>query len=155
MFICDRGAVIMVKVIYFDEGSATDFLQIYYGCSIAITDEKEGTVGYKLNGKSHKQACVGNNFLFFLKACFSISRNAEISKSNGSLLKTTISNTILAGFVNFTSNQEIDNKDIEVFKDFKLSVIKDSFAFAKMLKEDSKLSEEVADYNFLEFDVNR
>lgn len=149
----------MIKVIYFDEGSATDFLQIFYGGSIVITDEKTGTVGFNLKGKSSVNVGAGNNFFSFLKASFSISGDTEMARSKNSLLKTTISNTILTDFVSFSNDNEENNGNIEIFKEYKVGVIKGSFAFAKMytpfikmLKEGTKISNELDDFNYLEFD---
>lgn len=149
----------MIKVIYFDEGSATDFLQIYYGGSIVVTDEETGKVGYTLNAKANAEVGAKVGFLSVFKTGFSLSGNADSSKSKDSLLKTTISNTILSDFVAFSDDNNLNKGDIEIFKGYKLSVIKDSFTFAKMFtpfvkmfKEGSEYSSELEDFNFLEFD---
>ncbi|MCR8982454.1 DUF6414 family protein [Brevibacillus laterosporus] len=149
----------MIKVIYFDEGSATDFLQIFYGGNIVIMDEQKGELGYKLKGKSDVTVGAGSNFFSFLKASFSINGNGELYKSKDSLLKTTLSNTILSDFVSFASDLEENSGDIKIFKGYKVRVIKNSLAFAKMytpfikmLKEGSDFSNGLDSFNYLEFD---
>ncbi|MCY9281216.1 MULTISPECIES: DUF6414 family protein [Bacillus] len=146
------------KVIYFDEGSATDFLQIHFGGNIVIEDEKQGKLRYDVNGSAKGELKAGSSFFSFLKASFSMSGNAEFSKSKNSLYKTTISNTILSDFVDFSSDPEI-NKGIEVFKGYKVNPIPESFTFVKMytpfikmLKEDSTFTKELKDFNYMDFD---
>ncbi|MFE3892852.1 DUF6414 family protein [Priestia sp. YIM B13446] len=148
----------MYKVIYFDEGSATDFLQIYYGGNIEIVDEDNGKFTYKMSGSAEGKAGIGNSFLSLIKASISLTGNANIEKSKDSLLKSTITNTLLADFVKFANSH--DNKNsIEIFEGFKVNSIKDSFSFIKMyspyikiLKEDTEYTQELADFNFMEID---
>ncbi|PAL04097.1 DUF6414 family protein [Peribacillus simplex] len=148
----------MYKVIYFDEGSATDFLQIYYGGNIEVVDEENGKFAYKLSGSANGKVGVGNSFLSLVKASFSLAGNANIEKSKDSLLKSTITNTLLSDFVQFANSEE-NNNQIDIFKGFKVDSINNSFAFIKMyspyiklLKEDTKYTEELTDFNYMEID---
>jgi Family of unknown function (DUF6414) len=148
----------LYKVIYFDEGSATDFLQIFYGGKVELVDEESGKFAYKLSGSANGTVGIGNSFLSLIKASFSLTGNANIDKSKDSLLKSTITNTLLSDFVKFAESKE-NNNQINVFKGFKVDSINNSFAFIKMyspyiklLKEDSKYTEELTDFNYMEID---
>ncbi|MGX4768141.1 DUF6414 family protein [Bacillus mojavensis] len=100
------------KVIYFDEGSATDFLQIHFGGNIVIEDEEQEKILYDVGGSAKGELKAGNSFFSFLKASFSMSGNAEFSNSKNSIYKTTISNTILSDFVDFSNDLE-NTREIE------------------------------------------
>jgi Family of unknown function (DUF6414) len=148
----------LYKVIYFDEGSATDFLQIFYGGKVELVDEESGKFAYKLSGSANGTVGIGNSFLSLIKASFSLTGNANIDKSKDSLLKSTITNTLLSDFVKFADSNE-NNNQINVFKGFKVDSINNSFAFIKMyspyiklLKEDSKYTQELSDFNYMEID---
>ncbi|MCU4715885.1 DUF6414 family protein [Bacillus cereus] len=100
---------------------------------------------------------VSTSFLSLLKAKISMSASGEMANSKDSLLKTTITNTILTDFVNLSG--EDCEKNIEIFNGFKVMVPNESITFAKMytpfikmLKEGSKFTEGLADYNYLELD---
>ncbi|MCU4715886.1 hypothetical protein OCE25_26890 [Bacillus cereus] len=42
----------IIKVVYFDESSAADFLQMYYGGSLVVTDEGTGKYSINFKGKA-------------------------------------------------------------------------------------------------------
>jgi hypothetical protein len=142
----------MYKVIYFDEGSATDFLQIYYGGNIEVVDEENGKFAYRLNGSVEGKGSVGKSFLSLIKASISLTGSANVEKSKDSLLKSTITNTLLSDFVEFANSEQNENQII-TFKGFKVDAVSGSFTFIKMyspyiklLKEDTKYTQDLADF---------
>ncbi|UOR12633.1 DUF6414 family protein [Halobacillus amylolyticus] len=146
----------MYKVVYFDEGSATDFIQIHYGGNIEIVDEDSGKFSYQLKGSTDAKVGVGNSFLSLIKANFSLSGSGSIEKGKDSILKSTITNTLLSDFVDFAKSEENENK-IKVFEGYKVDSISNSFAFIKMyapyiklLKEDTEYTQDLADFNFID-----
>jgi hypothetical protein len=148
----------MYKVIYFDEGSATDFLQILYGGNIEVVDEENGKFAYKLNGSAAAKVGIGNSFLTLIKASFTLNGSASLEKSRDSLLKSTITNTLLSDFVKFANSEE-NKEHIDIFKGYKVDSIKNSFTFIKMyspyiklLKEDTEYTKELASFNLMEID---
>lgn len=148
----------MYKVIYFDEGSATDFLQIHYGGNIEVIDENQGKFSYNLKGDTEGKVSVGNSFLSLLKAQFSLTGSGSIEKGKDSILKSTITNTLLSDFVDFAKSDENENK-IKIFEGYKVDAIKDSFSFIKMyapyiklLKEGTQYTQDLADFNFIDID---
>ena len=148
----------MYKVIYFDEGSATDFLQIYYGGNIEVIDEENGKFTYNVGGFIDGKLGAGNSFFSLLKASISLTGSTNMDKSKNSLLKSTITNTLLSDFVDFAMSSDNKNK-IEFFEGFKVDSLKDSFTFLKMyspyiklLKEDTAYTKDLSDFNFIEID---
>lgn len=148
----------MQKIIYFDEGSATDILQIEYGGELISVDEDKGT--FHFGGKAEVSAEVGAGTSFFtaIKAAFSTKVSTDISNSKDSLVSKTISNTILADFYKLSNKLKEENK-ISIFENYKIRPIKNSFAFLKMytpymkiIKEGSPLLAEMDDFDILNFD---
>lgn len=89
----------MRKIIYFDEGSATDILLIEHGGQISSINESEGTVSLK--GEANGELSVGTStgFLNIVKAAFSTKVSASVSHSKDTLATKTVTNTILTDFV--------------------------------------------------------
>lgn len=148
----------MNKVIYFDEGSATDFLQIYYGGHITSVNEETGAIHLGTSVKTDAELGAGIKFLTVVKAAFSLKASAEASQATDSLVRKTISNTILSDFFLLSKQTEAVN-EIAGFINFSVEPIQDSFSFIKMytpfmkiFKEDSSLVESLKDLNFLELD---
>ncbi|PDY27720.1 DUF6414 family protein [Bacillus thuringiensis] len=148
----------MQKVIYFDEGSATDMLQIEYGGELISVDEDKGTVQFGGKAEAGVEVGAGTNFFTAIKAAFTTKVNVNSSFAKDSLVTKTISNTILADFYNLSSKLE-EEKKIYIFRDFQIRPIKNSFSFIKMytpyvkiFKEDSALVEGMKDFDVQNFD---
>ena len=148
----------MYKVVYFDEGSATDFLLLHFGGKIEVVDEKTGKFAYNISGYTDGKAGLGTSFLNLIKASFSLSGSVDMEKSKDSLLKTTITNTLLTDFVKFATSKENKNH-IDIFEGYKVQSIKNSFAFIKMfspyiklLKEETEYTKDLKDFNIFEID---
>ncbi len=60
----------MRKIIYFDEGSATDILLIEHGGQISSIDENKGTVSLKGEAGAGISAGASSGFLNIVKAAF-------------------------------------------------------------------------------------
>lgn len=148
----------MQKVICFDEGSATDILQIEYGGELLSIDEEKGTVQFGSQAKASAEVGAGTSFFTAIKAAFSTKVSAEASNSKDSLVTKTISNTILADFYAI-SGKLIEKNKLHKFENFYTRPIKNSFAFIKMytpymkiIKEDSPIMEDMKDYDIRNFD---
>lgn len=148
----------MQKVIYFDEGSATDILQIKYGGQLVSVDEDKGTVHFGAKAEGSAEVGLGTNFFSAIKAVFAAKINTDTSINKDSLVTKTISNTILADFYNLSVelNKEMN---ISIFKDYQIRPIKNSFSFIKMytpyikiFKEDSDLIDGMKDFDVKNFD---
>lgn len=148
----------MQKVIYFDEGSATDILQIEYGGELISVDEEKGTVHFGGKAEASAEVGLGTNFFTAIKAAFSTRVSVDAKSASDSLVTKTISNTILADFYKLSSKLKEERK-LHIFVDFHIRPIKNSFAFIKMytpymkiIKENSPLMSEMQDFDIHNFD---
>ncbi|WP_277655894.1 DUF6414 family protein [Seleniivibrio woodruffii] len=121
----------LLKILYFDEGSAIDYLSICNGGNFV----KEDTKAKKTNTSTAGN--IGGNISsgIFLKALkpfldidFETGGKASISKFGESVVKSSITNTVLTDFLDVAER----DKDIFKFKDITVHAQKDSVSFFKM-----------------------
>lgn len=117
----------MLKVIYFDESSATDYLCIYSGGTQQTTKEDIEQKAKELAGKAGIGLFAKLSWLPFLGGEGETSLEAGYSKSGTSLIQTTLSNTVLTDFIE-TANP--DNR-IHKMKNCKVRPAKNSIAYFK------------------------
>lgn len=130
----------LTKVIYFDESSVTDYIQIIEGGQLVKTTELlSGDID---NGKAKVtgELSVGISSLF--KNLIGIGAKAqanselETSFKSETLIKTILQNTILTDFLDIIENGE---SHIEVFNNIKIKVIKDSLSYVIMISPYMKM----------------
>ncbi len=124
----------LAKVIYFDEGSVTDFIQITEGGELTKTTEllseksgavesgAEGTVSVGISGLFRKLVGIGTDG--------KLSLSADASLKKDSLVKTILQNTILTDFLD---EAEKKGSHISVFDNIEIKVIKDSLSYVIMI----------------------
>ncbi|MBD7939048.1 hypothetical protein H9655_18580 [Cytobacillus sp. Sa5YUA1] len=128
----------MKKIVYFDEESVTDYLQISNGGNLNKTTEllKETGKNAQIDGKAGVGTTKDNVFSNFLNALIGFSGNVEVNAAAGAkvktdnIAKTIIQNTILTDFLDSLGN---DNSAIEEFKDYILEAEKDSLTYIVMI----------------------
>lgn len=103
----------MIKVIYFDETAATDYITIQNGGQIDWTSTENKERLAKLIAEIDVQAKGGVNFLSFLKASLSGNTNTNIDINTNKLIKSTVTNTILTDYISIASK----DKNIHQFHD--------------------------------------
>lgn len=121
----------MIKVIYFDEGSATDFIYVLGGGK--NTDRKEHIVDKTTQIAVGADAEIGKSAGIFsvLTAKIGLEGNADLSREGSTIITKAVENTILTDYL---SCMEKDGKQyIRVFKNCKLYPYPQSFAFFKMV----------------------
>ncbi len=130
----------LTKVIYFDESSVTDYLQIIEGGQLVKTTELlSGDID---NGKAKVagELSVGISSLFknLIGIGTKVQANSELETSFKSemLIKTILQNTILTDFLDII---EKGKSHIEVFNDIKIKVIKDSLSYVIMISPYMKM----------------
>lgn len=110
----------IVKIVYFDEGSATDYCQIESGGNVntsttaSDSDAKgiEGTVGASINTKL-------SSLFPFLKSEANASGSAEATYHIETVVKSIVTNTVLTDFLNSVNAEDggpitlLENKNIE------------------------------------------
>ena len=142
----------MIKVVYFDDLSATDYLNIYDGGEKIQTKNKIEEKNKELASKTSANLFAKLSWLPFLGGSAETSASADFSLSGSSLVKTTLSNTVLTDFLNRAQNDE----RICVFNDYKVRAYKNSIAFFKMFTPFLKItkSDFTTDEGFV-FDISK
>ena len=95
----------IIKVIYFDEGSASDYITVQNGGQIdwSNSDNKEKLA--KIIAEIDVQAKGGFNFFSAIRASVSGHTNASIDASSSKLIESTLTNSLLTDYI------EIADKD--------------------------------------------
>ena len=118
----------MIKVVYFDVESATDYLNIYNGGNIIQTADKVKQKNAEIATQASAGVFAKLSWLPFLGGEASAEASAALSKGSASLVKTTLSNTVLTDFL---EKIKADEK-IRRFSDLELYAYKNSIAYFKM-----------------------
>lgn len=119
----------MIKVVYFDDSSATDYLYIYDGGKTIQTSEKVKDKSKELANKTSAGLFAKLSWLPFLGGQASTEVSADFSYKGYSLLTTTLSNTVLTDFLLKIEN---DSERIKKFIGYGVKAYKNSIAFFKM-----------------------
>lgn len=119
----------MIKVVYFDDASATDYLYIYDGGQIIQTSEKVKDKSKDLASKTSAGVFAKLSWLPFLGGDASTEAHVDFSYKGSSLLRTTLSNTVLTDFL---SKIKDDADRIIKFTGYSVKAYKNSIAFFKM-----------------------
>ncbi|WP_062323084.1 DUF6414 family protein [Halolactibacillus sp. JCM 19043] len=134
----------MKKIIYFDESSALDILDLK---NEGRSQEIMENIVKKANDMSIG-AKVGTGILdiFNFGGSFNVKGGASRNKSN--ILTTNLTNTILTSFVDLIDDKESKGYGIQELKDSKLYIVPESAAFIKSITPFVKIfktSEELTD----------
>ncbi|MFR8145395.1 MAG: DUF6414 family protein [Clostridia bacterium] len=122
------------KIIYFDEESITDYVQIVEGGemqkTIELLNETEGTLGTQ--AKASGSAGISGVFKAILGLESKIDANIELGTSlnTNKMAKNILKNTILTDFISIL---EKENTNIKNFKNYKIFVEKDSLSYIVMI----------------------
>ena len=121
----------MIKVIYFDEGSATDFIYVLAGGK--STDKKEHIVTKttELAAGAEAEASKSAGILSVISAKVGVGTNADFSREGNTIVTKAIENTILTDYLEHAS--KTGKTYIRVFSDCKPYPYPNSFAYFKML----------------------
>lgn len=119
----------MKKIIYFDEASALDILDIKSnGRTEKIMETMvEKASKYSMNGK------IGTGILDFFNLGVSANSNGQYDKGKSNILKTNLTNTILTSFIELLNEKQSIEYGLEELMDYKLSIPPDSAAFIKSI----------------------
>lgn len=127
------------KVIYFDENSATDYVQIIEGGELAQTTELLSVGGTSGDTEIGTKVSFGFGKLFRslvgLDASASIEANLRANFQDEKLVKNILQNTILTDFLNIVEgNLKSDTKTtgIQLIEDYKIEVIENTLSYIIM-----------------------
>lgn len=139
-----KGNIKLCKIVYFDEESVTDYIQIIEGGKLEKTTELLGESSDSGNASIDGKASVGIGKV--LKALVGFEVNAsvhaemETSFNTNQMVKNIVKNTILTDFINLI--EEIPSKKknsinsggaIHKFKDYKIYAPKESMSYVALI----------------------
>ena len=142
----------MIKVVYFDDSSATDYLYIYDGGKSVQTSEKVKDKSKELANKTSAGLFAKLSWLPFLGGEASTELSADFSYKGQSLLTTTLSNTVLTDFL---SKIENDNDRINKFDGYGVKAYKNSIAYFKMFTPYLTMTKSDVTSEGVSFDLSR
>ncbi|URZ05952.1 DUF6414 family protein [Clostridium felsineum] len=118
----------MIKVVYFDDSSATDYLNIYDGGQKIQTKDDIENKNRELANRTMAGVYAKLSWLPFFGGSAKTDINTNISIGGSSLIKTTLANTVLTDFL----EKSKQDKRVVDFSDFKLKAYKNSITYLKM-----------------------
>ena len=122
------------KIVYFDEGSVTDYVQIVAGGKLEKTTELLDLDNSGGNADLKTNASIGISSIFKSLIGFGVkaetNANLDISYKSESLVKTILQNTILTDFLDLAKDESLG---IKKYDDVEIRVIKDSLSFIIMV----------------------
>lgn len=118
----------MIKIVYFDDESATDYLCIYNGGEIKQTTEEIKKKSLELANDTTTKFMAKLSWLPFFGVSASNETSINAGASKNSLIKSTLSNTVLTDFL---KKVEGDNR-IEKFHNYTVYPYKNSISYFKM-----------------------
>ena len=118
-----------IKIIYFDEGSATDLLYILGGGKSTDKEEKIVTKTTQLAAGAEAQAGAKINLLTKITAGMGIDGSADASREGRSILSKAIESTVLTDYIRCTENEA--KSHITVFTKCKPYAFPGSFTYFK------------------------
>lgn len=118
----------MIKIVYFDEESASDYLDISVGGKAASTSEAVKERSKNMHGKVESSLIAKLSWLPFLGTSAEASLGAGFSATGKSILSKTLSNTILTDYLAKASEDE----RIRQLRSLQVMALSGSMAFAKM-----------------------
>lgn len=141
----------MIKIVYFDNASAIDYLNIYNGGERVQTKEEIKQNSEELTTKAGISVFAKLSKLPFFGLKTEAGVEASMNLDNNSLVKTTIANTILTDFM---GKSKTDDK-IKKFKGFKLMAYKNSITFFKMFTPYLKMTKSDFESEGVTFDLSK
>ena len=121
----------MIKIVYFDEGSVTDFIYVLNGGK--NTDKKEHiiTKTTELAAGAEAEANKSASVLSILSAKIGVGANADFTREGNTIITKAIENTLLTDYLEYISKN--GKAYIKIFSNCKPYPYPKSFAFFKML----------------------
>lgn len=131
----------LIKVVYFDEASALEYLDIKNDGRYIFNEEEIKNKETNVKNNNEAKLGIGGKAFELLKyigveAKASTEVSGGFSKSNHKLFNSSISNTILTDFL---KNVDESGKEVVTFVDYDFRVIDNSFAYIKTIAPILKL----------------
>lgn len=118
----------MIKIVYFDEQSASDYLDISAGGKAASTSKDVRDRTTDLHARVETSLAAKLSWLPFIGASAETAAGIGVLSAGQSILSKTLSNTILTDYL----NQVVDDDRVHRLQGLQLTATRDSMAFMKM-----------------------
>ncbi|KKO85604.1 hypothetical protein VH13_05915 [Corynebacterium ulcerans] len=118
----------MIKVVYFDQDTASDYLDIVAGGSLESTKENIGTRTAETHATVEAKLSAKLSWLPFIGGAGELGAGAEASLAGESILSKTLSNTILTDYLKTSDG----DSRISKLNGFRVYPAENSMAFMKM-----------------------
>lgn len=118
----------IVKVVYFDEETASDYLDIASGGRAMATTEDVKKRSEELHGSFEARLAAKLSWLPFLGASSAADVGASTTASGSSILRKTLSNTILTDYL----PKALKDERILRLQEYRVSAPRESMAYMKM-----------------------
>ena len=120
------------KVVYFDEESVTDYVQIVSGRTLEKTTELINESNKHLNGQAEAKGSFSTILaaLAGIKATASVGVDAGASFNADKIARNIVKNTILTDFLGIIGK---DSKGIKEFSGYEISAPKDSLTYVALI----------------------
>lgn len=118
----------IVKVVYFDQDTASDYLDIVAGGNLASTKKDIGKRAGETHANVEAKLSTKLSWLPFLGVTGELGAGAEASLAGESILSKTLSNTILTDYLEAVS----EDLKIKKLQGFRVYPAENSMAFMKM-----------------------
>lgn len=138
----------MLKIIYFDEFSATDYIDISEGGKKEKSSQRIKERANKLSAEVEAKLEAKWNWLPFFGVHGSAEAKDNISLTGNTLIKTTISNTVLTDYLEKVN----EDKNITKFSGYKLSAYPNSMTYIKMYTPYMIIAEKSEEINLSKLD---
>lgn len=142
----------MIKVVYFDDQSATDYLYIYDGGAKIQTSDKVKEKSGEIANKTSAGLVAKLSWLPFLNVEGETKVDTSLGYKSNSLIKTTLSNTVLTDFLEKIKD---DEKRILKFSDYSVKAYKNSIAYIIMFTPYLTMTKSDIESNGIIFDVSK
>lgn len=129
----------MIKVVYFDEGSATDFIYVLAGGKNSNKKENIVTKSSELAVGAEAEASRSAGLLSAISAKIGVDGNADFSREGSTIISKAMENTILTDYL--TSSEKEGKDYIRIFSECRPYPYPKSFAFFKMLTPYLKMTD--------------
>jgi hypothetical protein len=121
-------SISFIKIVYFDEESASDLLDVSAGGRTALTTEQVKERVAEMHGKAEASAAAKFSWFPFFGGSAEIGGGASASNLGRSILNKTLSNTILTDYLAMAG----DHPGVTRLADLHAAASKDSAAYMKM-----------------------
>ncbi|MDN5973069.1 DUF6414 family protein [Bifidobacterium crudilactis] len=118
----------LIKIVYFDERSASDYLDIISGGKKEMTKEDQKNSATELQASVGAKIAARLSWIPFFDAKGDASAEADISRNSTSLMRQTLSNTVLTDYLPLADEDTI----IEKIRGFSVSIAANTFTYAKV-----------------------